>query len=156
MLGALRLVADHYATMSAERETRYFGAIGLTFDDAVGRNRLELSNQTVLMLVASAEAALHRDFRRRLASPTRSATRTAAVALVDATDSPSLQQLVVFWAGQAQITGNRLWNMRRLIQLRNWLAHGRRWADKSGLQPNPVRAHEIIQDFLAGIPEFRN
>jgi hypothetical protein len=43
---------------------------------------------------------------------------------------------------------------RRLALHRHWLAHGRRWPDKTGLPPDAFEAASIIRDFFLALPGF--
>ncbi len=153
-LAALRVVERTPRAATTDPASPYFGLAEHELVKDLRATREELDQQVVMMLVASAEAALMRDYHRRLARREKTGVRLAMKDLpVDTRDGVKLGPLLRIWYEQ---TGNtkELTRMRLLVSHRHWLAHGRRWADKSGIRPDPAEAAGIIREFFLRLPDF--
>lgn len=153
-LAALRVVERTQRAATAEPSSPYFGLAEQEFVNALRETRQELDQQVVMMLVASAEAALVRDYSRRLGRREKTGVRLAMQALQANTgDRVGLGQLLKVWYEQNGST-REISRMRLLARHRHWLAHGRRWTDKSGIRPDPAEAAGIIREFFLELPNF--
>lgn len=121
--------------------------------------RDELDAQTTMMLIASAEATLKRDCKRRLASKARR--------------EPLWRELDTLWKQEEAaghrgvrtakllgvwktISGAPLKGLLKLFQHRNWLAHGRFYTDKSGVVADPEQVVFVIKDSFARLTAYRS
>jgi len=145
---------------SVELRSRFYGMIRGEVDEAIREMTRELRKQIVLLLVASAEAALRVDFlervRARRKDPVSRGLRAEARA--SAPRRVKLATILTVWdeetaAGSQHASIER---MKKLLHYRHWLAHGRYWVEKkSGLnRPDPYEAWGIVVRLFNALPGF--
>ena len=117
--------------------------LGMTADEMSARLnelRRELDLQTSLMLAGAFESelflawqGLRKALRKRIGQLLGRSRR-----------KPSLDDLLDAWTTAAGLRSRAIGDFRQLLDLRHWLAHGRRWdLDPSGVRfARPQRVHE--------------
>jgi hypothetical protein len=145
---------------SVEPRSRFYGMIRGEVDEAIRDMTRELEKQVVLLLVASAEAALRVDFLERVRARRRDpvSRRLRAEARASTPRRVKLDTILTVWdeetaAGSLHASIER---MRKLLHYRHWLAHGRYWVEKkSGLNyPDPYEAWGILVRLFNVLPGF--
>lgn len=112
------------------------GPLGaLTSDEVTSRLqelRSELDLQANLMLLSAFEAEVFRAFETVVAKPLR---RRIAHRLDRTARRPALDDVLDAWKSAAGIRSRAVGEFRQLLDLRHWLAHGRRWSlDRCGVR----------------------
>jgi len=130
------------------------------FEESLRDTRQELDSQVTMALIASFEAIIRLNFRgrisRRLKDPTSKRLRGLARAWRPGeAHKASLEQILDIWkqaVGNAQTIGR----FKQLLKFRHWLAHGRYWAQTSGItpEPDPEMAWEIGSALFKKLPGF--
>jgi hypothetical protein len=147
---------------SVEPRSRFYGMIPVEVDEAIREMTRELEKQVVLLLVASAEAALRVDFlervRARRKAPVSRGLRTAAAAVRPR--RVKLETILGVWDEKTEDKDRALHasieRMKKLLHYRHWLAHGRYWVEnKSGLNhPDPDEAWRILARLFNALSGF--
>lgn len=165
MVTALRTLADAYGKVSNDSKSGFYQYTETAFFKALEGLRAELDQQVVLMLVASAEAMIRRDFVARVQGTT---TETISVRFrilrkkyTDYSDDDlhrvSFEAILDGWKEIAADT-TKIGAIKPLYRRRHWLAHGRYWTDTSGTQATPRDAQRFIEAFIVEIqsvcPDF--
>jgi hypothetical protein len=150
MLGALRAVDRQFVDVTVRPKTGFTGLPRVEFDEALRLLHEELDAQVTMMVIASAEAVLKRDFRRRLLQKDRKDPLWIAIDLLDKAEQsagqmrgPRITPLLKMWS---KATDKPLSNVTKLFKLRNWLAHGRHFSHGSGVPVDPLQASVILDD----------
>lgn len=148
---AFKALAREFPRLVADPASRFAGMLRDEFD-AYLRNELdEQDRQTVMMLVASCEAVFRRDFHVRATNPRNrrasleSKLRALHLAHLQAGTRAPLNSLLTIWESETQ-KAQLFTELRRLMKLRHWLAHGRYWTDKSGFSGDPRLALNLIEN----------
>jgi hypothetical protein len=154
----LRALAHRHLQSAADPASAFFGMTLDEFDAALQQTAEEQDKQAVLMLAASCEAVLRRDFRARIALPKnrRNLPDAEFIALSRAhAERVRLDQVLDVWR---TTTGASLHDLPRLLKRRHWLAHGRYWSDKSGYTADPQLVfnliHSVFQALQAHTSDF--
>lgn len=156
MVEALRVLDRQFDVVILDRQSPFHAAGRRSFDATLEQMRLELDQQAVFMLIASAEALLRQDLRHRTdgssTSPIAVRLRMLRAQHPDPEDlwRISLESIIDEWkttAGASHEGGL----LKQLYQRRHWLGHGRYWPDKSGVQPTPRDAYRRIKAFEAAL-----
>ncbi len=141
--------------------------------------RAELDRQVVLLLVASTEGALRRDYAARVQAATSpqvarwrrlafllhlprflwSNVGTVEERLVDLqvryADKVPLDEVLDVWkfaGADASLIGR----FRQVVRHRHWLAHGRYFRDRSGLaSPDPRGVHTLVSTMFQDLTALR-
>ncbi len=121
-------------------------------DDALVGLRDELDEQVTMALVASFEALLRLDYvdraGRRLKDPL---SRTFRSLFQTHELRVELSAILEAYKKELQIS-EPVGRFKQLVGHRHWLAHGRYWTDKSGINPDPYDAWTIGDNLLSKIP----
>lgn len=138
----------------------FFGLSEAELDQRLKQDREELDQWAVMMLAASFEAVLRTDAIDRIKRKTKDAIRKPLRDL-HSKYGPRVrfEDILELWEQHATIAATVRQDVRRLLNLRHWLAHGRHWVDKkSGMEPIPRAIYNTInlyiQDAQAAIPDF--
>jgi hypothetical protein len=114
--------------------------------------RAELENEVTMALVASFEAIVRHDFLLWVCRKKRGGIRTIFVELNRRFEgNVPLDEILDGWKaeiGQGQAIGR----FKQLVRFRHWLAHGRGWIQKSGIDPDPSMAWRIADRLFSVIP----
>jgi hypothetical protein len=158
MLEALRVLGRRFEEVNEDAKSPFFGFRRQAFDVALELLRAELDAQVVLMLVASIEAVVRDDYAARLPDPTKTAVHER-FRILDKTHADKLPftEILDVWKEEAQIP-EEVGMVKQLYVYRHWLAHGRRFTNKSGVQAYPRSSKNVIESFVAAIrqhtPDF--
>jgi hypothetical protein len=140
--------------------SRFYGMIPVEVDAALREMTRELQKQVVLLLVASAEAALRVDFLERVRTRRRDpvSRRLRAEARASTPRGVKLATILTVW-DEGTADGSlhaSIERMKKLLHYRHWLAHGRYWVEnKSGLNhPDPYEAWGILVRMFDALPGF--
>jgi hypothetical protein len=106
-------------------------------------------------LFASLEAVLRDDYHRRVRERLKDPVSRCFRALHrNLAGRVPLDHILAIWkkeTGKSEVIGN----FRQLAQLRDWLAHGRYWVQKSGLpSPDPGQVWAIGARLFQALPGF--
>jgi hypothetical protein len=140
----LRTLIHQYRNCVTDPTSSFFGMTQTEFNICLQETADEQDNQTVLMLAASSEAVLRRDFKARVATPRNRRTSPEADFIALSRERPNrvrLDDVLDVWRAT---TGASLLELPRLLKRRHWLAHGRYWSDKSGLTADPQMVFDVI------------
>lgn len=150
MLEALRVLDQQFDVVKVDLGSPFHGMSRRAFESTLEQMRLELDQQVVFMLAASAEALLRQDFLARTDGPS---TQPIAVRLRQLRrqypQGVPLDAIIDEWKSAGASKEGGL--LKQLYQRRHWLGHGRYWPDKSGVQPSPREAHRRIEAFIAAL-----
>lgn len=100
-----------------------------------------------MMLLASYEAIFRLDYKARATNPRsrRLLPESKFVELHRENDiKVKLTSIFEIWKSLTQ-RGELFGELRKLMKLRHWLAHGRYWTDKSGVITDPRLTMNVIQ-----------
>lgn len=124
------------------------------FDEALRRMRAEVDRQAVLALVASSEAWLRLNFSRRVQKrkPRDAVTERFRVLKREHGKKVALDAILDGWNFADDPPRQIIGQYKQLLQHRHWLAHGRYWTDKSGIDPDPATVYFIIDRLFAELP----
>lgn len=111
--------------------------------------RQELDLEVSMALLAACEAIVRVDFKRRVNNRPKHPLTTQFRALFSAKENRvPFDDILDAWksqSGAAQATGR----LKQAVKYRDWLAHGRYWAQKSGIvNPSPEDILDRIQQFF--------
>jgi len=136
-------------------------------DDEIAASLLQAVREgrrsAVLSLLACIEAAFRRDMERRrgrrqgvkrkllIASGLRALYRKSK-------DRVRLDDILDVWRDSAGNGKSPFGKLKQMFEHRHWLAHGRYWTDKSGVQPDPEDVLdvwlEVRQIAVTAAPDF--
>lgn len=145
---------------SVDPQSRFYGMNPVEVDEAIEEMTRELEKQVVLLLVASAEAALRVDFLERVRARRKDpvSRRLRAEARASKPRGVKLETILTVWdtetaAGSPHAS---IEQMKKLLYYRHWIAHGRYWVEKkSGLNhPDPYEAWGILVRLFNALPGF--
>ena len=143
--------------------SRFFGMTRDEIDEEFGSRREELDSLTILGLMASAEAAIREDYRRRVAGA-RSDTLSKAYLVLhrglpgNQRLRPSLEDDILDTLKDSGVVSRHvIGDFRDALRLRHWLAHGRYWLltlGKSSYAPDDIYhiAHALLAALAATSP----
>lgn len=157
---ALERVWHARLAVTADARSRFHGLPVAALQDRLERDRDELDQWVVMMLVSSFEAAVHTDARDRIDCRSKDDIRKPLRDLYDEYEPRvRLEDILDLWSKHVAIGTTVNQTLRRLLRRRHWLAHGRHWVDKkSGLNPSPWDAKLIldsyVQEVRRGAPDF--
>ncbi|HSN97001.1 MAG TPA: hypothetical protein VLS89_01845 [Candidatus Nanopelagicales bacterium] len=149
MREALTFLGRHFQEVTMNEKSRFFGLTRDEFDTCLTLTLDELDEQVVMMLMASCEATLKRDFARRLRDKRpkdqlwRQFRELEQATKDKDADHVRLEDLLDAWkreSGKIELIGQ----LKQLVKRRHWLAHGRHRTYKSGVAPDPTQAWAII------------
>ncbi|WP_437288698.1 hypothetical protein [Sorangium sp. So ce406] len=150
---ALRALDRQFSVATTDPRSTLFGLSRDEFDDRLTRTLEELDAQTVLTLTASAEATIRRDFEARLHRRTKDAMRRRFKQLRERyAERVALDDILEAWKDEHG-NAERIGRFEQLVLHRHWLAHGRYWSNKSGIAPDPLQAHLVIDDLFRSLTD---
>lgn len=114
------------------------------FDASLQEIVKEQDKQAVLMLAASCEAVLRRDFYARVTTPQNRRNAPESDLITLSRERPNRVRLDAVLDAWQTTTGASIHDLRRLLKHRHWLAHGRYWSDKSGFTADPQMVFNLI------------
>lgn len=127
---------------------------------ALDQMRAELHHEVVLMLAAAFEAELQVDYRLRVSRKLKDRVSrrfrrlSYARSRRRADEWIRIEDILDVWkevVGKTEVVGA----FRQLVMFRHWLAHGRYWVQKSGLDDiDPYEAWERGRALFALLPGF--
>ena len=158
MVEALRVLERRFEEVREDAKSPFAHYQRREFDLALELLRAELDQQVVLMLVASIEAVVRDDYAARLPDPTKTAVHERFRILDKRhADKLSFEEILDVWKEEAQIPGE-VGMLKQIYVYRHWLAHGRRFTNKSGVQALPRSSKNVIEAFVAEVqkhtPDF--
>jgi hypothetical protein len=129
---------------------------------ALRRMSIELSYQTVFLLLASSEASLRVDFDERVARRGKDAIsqgcrRLAQTSKASGQRGIRLEDILDIYRNESPITTAKsaVGRLKTLLHFRHWVAHGRYWVDKSGMRdPDPFDVWNDLRHLFASLPGF--
>ncbi len=155
MVAALRAVDRQFVDVISRPDSGFSRMTRDEFDEAVRLLREELDAQVTMMVIASCEATLKRDFRHRLERKARRDPLWARVFALNESEKlagqkhgPRITPLLKMWR---DFTGRPLADAFKLVKLRNWLAHGRCYSHGSGVGLDPRQAALLIENFFRAL-----
>ena len=149
MVEALRVLSRRFEEVSEDTRSPFHGCSRQELDLALEALRTELDEQVVLMLVASIEAVVRDDYAARLADPTKTAVfERFRILQKRYDDRVPFEEILDVWKEEARIP-DEVGMLKQLYVYRHWLAHGRRFTNKSGVQPYPKSSKNVIEAFVA-------
>jgi hypothetical protein len=128
------------------------------FDMALERLRAELDEQVVMMLVAGIEAVVRDNYSVRRCDPTKTAVHERFRFLHESyADKVPLEKILDVWKDEAQIP-DEVGMLKQIYHYRHWLAHGRNFTNKSGVQAEPRSSKNVFEAFVEAVrqrtPDF--
>lgn len=127
-------------------ETTQILFAGLTpqeVDEALAQMREELDGQVTLALTAAFEAMIRVDYLERVGERRKDDVSKELRRLFAQYDQRTpLEEILDTWK-EKRGSPQRFGDFKSLLQLRHWLAHGRYWTEKSGLNAHPTTAWQI-------------
>ena len=124
------------------------------FEEALREMRDELDRQVTLALVANFEGLIRVDYRDRATRRLKgAASRRLRTLYRKHGDRAALDNILDVWKGCVG-RPERIGRFKQLLGLRHWLAHGRYWVQKSGIQPDPHLAWGIADVLFRSLPGF--
>jgi hypothetical protein len=155
LLAQLEFAEANEATFSA---TQTVGSpfFALTLDElgvAWRRQRDELDERTVLLLMASFEATFQTDRAARLRLGPRRDPLVVALQGIRARHGHIwFEHILDVWREQVTSITRIVGQLKQLVNRRHWLAHGRYFVDKSGVTATPADAMRVYQAVTARLP----
>lgn len=144
---ALHALSRDFSQITVNPRSRFWGKLREEFDSILQDELKEQDNQTVMMLVASCEAIFRLDYKARAMNPrNRKAPPDSEFREIyrDYEMEVRLDSIFDIWKSATQ--GSKLFGeLRKLMKLRHWLAHGRYWTNKSGVTTDPRLTMNLIQ-----------
>ncbi|HEY3743380.1 MAG TPA: hypothetical protein VGL53_26220 [Bryobacteraceae bacterium] len=113
----------------------------------------ELEILVTLEILASTEAALRLDLRRRVSTKRKDPISRRFRAFNDPDRARLDEDILEVWAAEASI---KVGEFRGLLKLRNWLAHGRHWLLRLGRDYKVEDAYRISAALLNAIETASN
>lgn len=154
---ARQLMADDGKPMAASG-SRFFGLAADEVRSALNSLRRELEHQVVMLLTASFEATIQVDAKNQVVKNRRSVLARAFRKRIWPTRAKMQEwtpvEKVLRVCHAHAVRPQAIADFKRLLEFRNWLAHGRYWSQKSGLNPDPLEAWEIGKALFDALPGF--
>jgi hypothetical protein len=156
---ALERMLHARASLSADSRSRFYKLRDTEIQARLKDDRDELDLWAVLMLVASFEATVRTDAEDRIKTRTRDDLRRPLRDLYNEHDDRvRLVDILAVWEARITVSPIVSTNVRHLLKHRHWLAHGRHWANKSGVLPLPLDTYGHLDDYTqelqAGAPDY--
>ena len=147
---------DHEAHTfrSSKPPSRYLNLTDTQIQSAFRRLREELEREVVLAMLASFEAEVRLDYQDRLRRRRKDRISKGFRELAQSYgDRVRFDDILKIWRalGVAKQAFTRLGHYRKY---RHWLAHGRYWRDRSGVNTDPYEVRDIFQDLADNVPGF--
>lgn len=153
MVEALRVLGRRFEEVREDSRSPFSGYRRQAFDTALEVLRAELDQQVVLMLVASIEAVVRDDYAARLLDPRKTAVHERFRILDKRyADKVPLEEILDVWKDEAQIP-EEVGMLKQIYHYRHWLAHGRNFTNKSGLQAYPRSSKNVVEAFVAAVQQ---
>jgi hypothetical protein len=158
MVEALRVLSRRFEEVKEDSKSPFSGFQRQPFDETLERLRAELDQQVVLMLVASIEAVVRNDYAARLLDPANTAVH-ARFRNLDRNygDKVPLDEILDVWKNTANIP-QEIGMIKQIYHYRHWLAHGRNFTNKSGVQADPRNSKNVVEAFVTAVqkqtPDF--
>jgi hypothetical protein len=136
--------------------SQFFGMQPHEVSEALGQLARELDHEVVLLLTASFEATFQVDFHRRRSRKNKDRLSRKLRKLKPGrkqTNWITIEQILDVWQSE---TGHRrvICALKQLVLFRHWLAHGRYWNQKSGIDPDPLDAWQVGRRVFDVLPDF--
>lgn len=131
--------------------------LGLTHDELKHLFHLylrELNEVVSLTMIASAEAMLRLDFEQRVSKRRKDkiSREFREIKRRRGTRVRLDEDILEAWAVAGGVAKSTLGDFRRLLNLRDWLAHGRYWAPKIGQQYDAHGVFSVTNRLLGKLP----
>jgi hypothetical protein len=140
--------------------SQFVGMTAEEFYDAIAKLTRELELEVVLMLVASFEAIIQVDLRDRIGRKKKCGASKTLRELWYKTPEKhrqvmAMDRVLELWKKTLGEHKLIIGKMNSLLHFRHWLAHGRYWAEKTGLgNVDPFTAWEIGRAVFDVLPGF--
>lgn len=147
---------------TVDPRSRFRNMTAVELNAAFREAEQELEQQVVLLLTASAEAAVRTDFLLRVKRRGKDHVSKRFTALEQqrkARGKPGVKLELILDAWKREVpptAGQAIDRLQKLLVYRHWLAHGRWWVEKrSGLyHPDAYEAWGILRSVLNKLPGF--
>lgn len=116
----------------------------------------ELNEVVSLTMIAAAEAKLRLDFEQRVSKRRKDkiSREFREIRRRRGTRVRLDEDILEAWAVAGGVGKSTIGNFRRLLNLRDWLAHGRYWAPKIGQQYDAHGVFSVTNRLLGKLPIF--
>ncbi len=142
-------------TLSRKRQERFIGLTGAEVEEffVVQRERLDLL--TMFDLLATTEALLRLNFKARVGNRAKDElSRKFRDLERDKSGKIRLDEDLLEALKQCGVPKKIISDMRGVLKLRHWLAHGRHWHPKLGQGYQTEDVFVISRDLIQAIPEW--
>ena len=141
---------------SADSQSLFYQMTDEEVEQALRQMATELDHEVTLLLTASFEAIFQVDFLERVAKKRKEPVSRRMRALRKRHKNRRIlfEEILDLWQKQ---TGSKglIGQLKQLIQFRHWLAHGRYWVQKSGLEKvDPLEAWTRGTAVFDSLPGF--
>lgn len=159
-LREVALLESEARTHSATRdpESRFFGVPHDDFQALLLALRDEIEARAYLAIVAAAEGLLQLDLRARARGKARVLLGHFARAALRRPRRVELDELLDEWRGVSAVHKAAVSQFKQQLPFRHWLAHGRYFAARPSVPPDPnfawARARALIDELRRVDPGF--
>lgn len=156
---ALRRLFRLRKALVVDVTSRFYGLTESDLQLRLEEDANELARWTVMMLIASFEAAIRTDLDDRINCRTRDAVRKPFRDLQrDYGARIRLDDILAIWECHALVQKDVIRRVHTLLKHRHWLEHGRYWTNKYGKLPAPHEVRMNLEDYeqaiKASVPDF--
>lgn len=145
---ALEALHHQRAKLSNSTASRFHGLTPEEIAQRLERDRAELDQWALLMVLASFEATVREDVRLRHGRKTKDAVRPSLQMLEQANPGRvRFDDILSAWDAASSVGQDLKGRVRNLMKHRHWLAHGRYWTNKHGQVPSPLDALGYLDDY---------
>lgn len=148
-LEALERFSRARSALVSDPSSLFHGLDAWVVERRLENDRVELDHWALMMLVAAFEATVRHDMARRIERRTKDPVRKLLKQVrVEYRGRVPLPEVLEIWEDRGQVPPALALEVRRLVNHRHWLAHGRYWSNKLGVPPRPLDAHADLTSYL--------